>query len=226
MDLDLSPAAFLSMWAGGIAMGTAMVTRWRIVGPGFFWLAAGAALLAGASTALVGGWALAATLAVITASVLARRPAAAAAVLAVAGLAYLIQAGLTQAGLIQAGLGNPLLILTGAVALGGTTCEMLLGHWYLVDPRLPRRSLRMLDGFGLAGLAADVLLVVALGGLAGDSGLRWVFLALAAVGMMLMVGVWFSLGEKGYEAVMAATGLSYLAVLTTLGSAAVGRFLL
>ena len=66
-----------------------------------------------------------------------------------------------------------------------------------------------------------------LGGLgAGEGALRWAFLGLAGMGILMMVGVWFSLKEKGYEGVMAATGLSYLAVLTTLGSVAMGRFLL
>jgi hypothetical protein len=37
--------------------------------------------------------------------------------------------------------------------------------------------------------------------------------------------VWAALGEEGYPAVMAATGLSYLAVLTSIGAAVLGRLL-
>jgi hypothetical protein len=40
-----------------------------------------------------------------------------------------------------------------------------------------------------------------------------------------MAMVWSSLGEAGYSGVMAATGLSYLAVLTAAGAAVIGRLL-
>jgi hypothetical protein len=41
-----------------------------------------------------------------------------------------------------------------------------------------------------------------------------------------MAAVFFALRERGYSGVMAATGLSYLAVLTSIGSAVLGRALL
>jgi hypothetical protein len=41
--------------------------------------------------------------------------------------------------------------------------------------------------------------------------------------LLLIVGVWFSLREKGYEGVMAATGLSYLATLTVLATTFLAR---
>lgn len=217
MPLDLDPVHLLTMWAGGMAAGAAAVARWRVVGPGYLWLAGGAALLVGAFAAFSGWWAAAGALALVGAVALGRRPQAASLVFGAAALLYLVEA-------VRAG--PAALALTGAVALGGTTCEMLLGHWYLIDPTLPRWALRRLDGAGIAGLAADAAGVVALGGLATAGGLRWVFAALAALGLLMMVGVWFSLAEKGYQGVMAATGLSYLSVLTTLGSVAVGRALL
>jgi hypothetical protein len=120
---------------------------------------------------------------------------------------------------------NPLLVVTGALALGGTTTEMLLGHWYLIDPKLPRWALRRLDAVGIGGLVLDTLYVIALGGLSGAGVLAWAYLGLALMSILMMVGVWFSIGEKGYEGVMAATGLSYLSVLTALGAVAMGRFL-
>ncbi len=123
-------------------------------------------------------------------------------------------------------MADPVLAVTGAVALGGTTCEMLLGHWYLVDPQLPRWALRRLDAAGIAGLSLDTVLIVAFGGLAVGGFLPITFIGLAVLGILMMVGVWFSLKEKGYEGVMAATGLSYLSVLTALGSVALGRILL
>jgi hypothetical protein len=177
-------------------------------------------LMAGAAAAFAGPWAAAASVAVILAVAAARWARPASALLLAGGAAYLIH------GLVSAP-DNPLLILTGALALGGTTSEMLLGHWYLIDPKLPRWALKRLDGAGIAGLVLDTAYVARLGGLAGGGGaIPWVFLALSALGILMMVGVWFAIREKGYEGVMSATGLSYLSVLTALGSVATGRFLL
>jgi hypothetical protein len=216
-QLEISPSALLAMWAGGMAIGAAFVARWKVVGAGYLWIAGGAALLAGGFAAFAGPWAAAAAALLVAAIAAARRPRLAGMAFAGSGVLYLVSA--------MNGV-NPVLVLTGAAALGGTTCEMLLGHWYLVDPKLPRWALRRLDGAGIVGLVVDAAVVVALGGLGGGGALSWAFLGLAAMGVLMMVGVWFSLKEHGYEGVMAATGLSYLSVLTALGSVAMGRFLL
>lgn len=218
-ELSVSPSILLAMWAGGIAAASAFVARWKVVGAGFLWTAGGAALLAGSVAAAGGGWGLVAVVALVGGLALARRHMPAAALFGASAVAFLVH-GLTGVS------ANPLLVVTGAIALGGTTTEMLLGHWFLVDPKLPRWALRRLDGAGIAGLVADTAAVVALGGLAGGGVLRWAYLALAFMSVLMMVGVWFSLKEKGYEGVMAATGLSYLSVLTALGAVAMGRFLI
>jgi hypothetical protein len=52
--------------------------------------------------------------------------------------------------------------------------------------------------------------------------------AMGAVTIMtglLVTGVWFSLKEPSYSGVMAATGLSYLGVLTAFGVVVAGRLL-
>ena len=49
--------------------------------------------------------------------------------------------------------------------------------------------------------------------------------ALSVMTGLLVVAVWFSLKEPSYSGVMAATGLSYLGVLTTFGVVVVGRLL-
>lgn len=216
-DAALSPTLFLAMWAGGIAIGTGWVALLRIVGAGYLWVAGGTALLAGAFAAIGGPWALAATGMLVVGIILARRPSLAGTAFAVSGAFYLAQA-LPVAGL--------LFTLTGALALGATMCEMLLGHWYLVDPTLPREPLRRLAAFGVGGLLIDMGLVMATVGSDVVFVLRWSHLGLASMSVLLMVGVWFSLKEKGYQGVMAATGLSYLAILTSLGAVAVGRVLL
>jgi hypothetical protein len=110
------------------------------------------------------------------------------------------------------------------LALGGVTGEMALGHWYLVDPRLPRSSLRLLGLIGIVGLVADAGALLFVGDLAG-SGATLAFWTLLVSSILLMLGVIGALRHPAYSGVMAATGLSYLAVLTTLGAVFLGRAL-
>ena len=210
------------MWAGGLAAATAVVSWWRIVGPGFVWLAGGVTAVLAAGAAWAGGGAAAwvATALAVLGMLLAKVPPASA-------LAYALAAvGLVVAGIPDGGVAAT---LSGALALGAVTAEMMLGHWYLVDPRLPRWALRRLDLAAAIGVVVDVVVLIALGALdwsGGDAILGWTFLVLAAFSLVLLVGVWFSLREPTYSGVMAATGLSYLAVLTVFGSSVVGRALL
>jgi hypothetical protein len=197
--------------AGSVAMA-------RIVGPGFTWLTGGTAAALG-----LAGWALPASLLsrmavvlALIALVWARNNFLAGCLLLVAAFGYLFDA---------ASLGGWLLAVTGSAALGGVTGEMMLGHWYLVDPRLPRSALRALAVVGIAGLAADGLAVWAIGDM-GRSGASIAFGALLVLSVILMVAVIGALRHPAYSGVMAATGLSYLAVLTSLGAIFLGRAML
>ena len=128
----------------------------------------------------------------------------------------------------EADAGAIALLITGMLFLGGITTEMLLGHWFLVDPTLPRWSLMTLDAIAGAGLALEVAVVVATGSLTmsgQDAVYSAVYVALAVFCVVLMLGVWGSLREPRYSGVMAATGLSYLAVLVAFGVVAIGRSL-
>ena len=214
-----NPGSLMAMWAAGITGAAAMVTRWRIVGPGFLWLAVATAGLVGA-----GAWffdpgpvVVTAWLVGIAAGLAARRNTTATVLLGVSAVLYLVTATSGS---------HPLPALTGSVALGGITGEMLLGHWYLVDPRIPRRPLLRLAAAGGLGMAVDTvaLLTPALP-LAGSTFGLVVSLALAGVSCLLMLGVWFALKYPSYPGVMAATGLSYLAVLTSLGAVSTLRVL-
>jgi hypothetical protein len=202
------------MWAGGIAAGVAVVVWWQIVKTGFLLLGLGVALLIGAAAAAAGGewlsW-LAVGLGVVALALRNDRLAA-------------IPLGLAAVLWVVAGIGNsdPLPGVIGAVALGGVTAEMLLGHWYLVDPRLPRWALRRLALAGLAGVILDAVIVLV--NAPADPFLSpAVLVALTLTSAILLVGVLFSIRVPSYTGVMAATGLSYLAVLTTLGSVVLGR---
>jgi hypothetical protein len=100
---------------------------------------------------------------------------------------------------------------------------MALGHWYLVDPRLPRSILKNLAIVGIVGLVADAVVLAVAGFPSGGATIAyWV---LMATSVALMVAVIAALRYPAYSGVMAATGLSYLAVLTTLGGMFLGRAL-
>lgn len=217
--IDLTPALVMSMWTAGIAAGGAVVAYWSIVGPGYTWLAAGTVVVFGIFAVIVeagvAGWI--GILAAAVGLVLARRSRYAALALAVAAVSFLV---------VGFGASPWLLVLTGALLVGGITSEMLLGHWYLVDPKLPRWALNALVATGAVGLLADAGLIairVVRDGVQADVVFAWAYLALALMTALLLVGVWFSLKEPRYTGVMAATGLSYLAVLTGLGVLVVGR---
>jgi hypothetical protein len=204
------PAAVLALWAGGLGLGAAVVSFWKVARPAFVRLAAGLAAGLGLGAALLGSGTFAwVGVGLALSSAIARVGAP----LAVAS-AFWIVAGANALGWPSA--------LIGAASLGGISSEMLLGHWFLVDPKLPRWPLRRLAYFGIAGIAAEGVRVALLqdGSLIAPP---LVLALLAAFGVVLMVGVLFSLRVKSYTGVMAATGLSYLATITALAVAIISR---
>lgn len=214
LDLGFDPAVLMAMWAAGVAAAGAAVAGWRIVGPGYTRLASGTVVLLGGAAWFFESGPVPAlgVLAGIGGGLAVRRPAAAAGLLGASGLLFLLGAS---------GPGLSLTAVTGAAALGGITGEMLLGHWYLVSPRMPRWALRRLAAAGGIGVGLDTAAVFIIGAPSGAA--AFVLPALGGMSVLLMIGVWFSLDHPSYSGVMAATGLSYLAVLTCLGSAALGR---
>lgn len=221
MPSDLStiaePTFILLAWAAGLLLVNAFVARAMIVGPGFLWLTAGSAGVIGLAGALVDGawWARSGLALLVVGLVWARNRRFAGLVFGVSAFLYLIEAGL---------LGGWLPASTAALALGGVTGEMMLGHWYLVDPRLPRWALRTLAIAGIVGLVAEGILLATAGTLPGGGATvaLWILLGTSVI---LMAAVMGALRYPAYSGVMAATGLSYLAVLTTLGAVFLGRAL-
>lgn len=207
------------MWTAGLAGGASVVSYWAIVGPGYNWLLSAVVVLVGGATALAGNITLGllATASALVAGVLGRRQRIAAALFATAALGHL---------LVAIGEGGVVAALTGTLLLGAMTSEMLLGHWFLVDPQLPRWALQRLDLATGVGLGADIAVIAALGAFGtGDVVMIGAFAALAVMSGLLIAAVWFSLQEPAYSGVMAATGLSYLGVLTSFGVVVVGRLL-
>ena len=210
------PRFVLLAWAGGLSLVAGGITLARVVGPGFTWLAAGSAALIGLAGVFSPG-AVSARIGlglVILGAVSGRNRAIAGPLLLLGGLGFLVEA--SSMGWVPA--------LTATVALGGVNGEMLLGHWYLIDPRLPRWALRSLAIAGIMGLVGDGAVLSSLGGFPGG-GPTAAFWALLITSAALMAAVIAALRHPAYSGVMAATGLSYLAVLTTLGAIFLGRAL-
>lgn len=126
--------------------------------------------------------------------------------------------------------------LAGAAFLGAVSDAMLLGHWYLVQPGLARGPL--LELVRLTGLVWPfevALLLVPIGMASVWSGsiddgyggmLGWFWAACAITTIVLVFVTRAALKERYYSAVMAATGLLYLAILTAFGTDLVARAVL
>jgi hypothetical protein len=126
-------------------------------------------------------------------------------------------------------------LVTGAAFLGSVTDAMLLGHWYLVQPGLSREPLQEMVTICLCVWPIEVIAMLLPPGMVGviadgDDGygglLGWMWVVSALTTIVLVYVTRLALREKYYSAVMAATGLLYLAILTAFGTDVVARALL
>jgi hypothetical protein len=146
-------------------------------------------------------------------------------------------------GLIAAGIaaGDPALlsvvrVVVGAAFLGSISDGMLLGHWYLVQPGLARGPLlEMVRWTGIIWPFEVAVLLWPTGmgsvlsgtiddGYGGTLGWFWVACVVTTLGLVIVTRA--ALRERYYSAVMAATGLLYLAILTAFGTDLVARAVL
>ncbi|MFK8025813.1 MAG: hypothetical protein AB8G26_17790 [Ilumatobacter sp.] len=126
--------------------------------------------------------------------------------------------------------------LIGAAFIGAISDGMLLGHWYLVQPGLPRKLLNELVNAlawlwpleVVALLLPTGMISVWLGDVDDGWGglLGWMWGACAITTIILVLVTKAALRERYYSAVMAATGLLYLAILTAFGTDIVARAVL
>ena len=124
----------------------------------------------------------------------------------------------------------------GAFFLGAVTDAMLLGHWYLVQPGLGRDPIKELVKIVAVLWPLELVvwliptgMVSVLNGTIDDGydgliGWMWIVASVTTIG--LVTATWFALKERQYSAVMAATGLLYLAILTGFGMDLLPRALL
>ena len=126
--------------------------------------------------------------------------------------------------------------LVGAAFFGAVTDAMLLGHWYLVQPGLARARLNELVRWTVLVWPFEVAAMLcppacprcstdaSTTGYGGMLGWMWVTCATTIVPCFVTAA---ALEERGaYSAVMAATGLLYLAILTAFGTDLVARAVL
>lgn len=127
-------------------------------------------------------------------------------------------------------------VLIGAAFLGAVTDAMLLGHWYLVQPGMPRKLLNDLVRvvlwvlpFEVGAMLLPTGMVSVIKGTVDDGWngtLGWFWIACAIATGVLAFVTTKALKERSYSAVMAATGLMYLAILTAFGTDLVARAVL
>jgi len=155
----------------------------------------------------------------------------------------LIAPAIGLVGLLAGGIhaGSPVWLsvvrtLVGAAFLGCVSDAMLLGHWYLTQPGLPRAPLleqvkwlqRIWPVEVLVLLIPPGMVGVLTGRISDQYGgmLGWFWLACAITTGVLAYVTRLALKERYYSAVMAATGLLYLAILTAFGTDLVARAVL
>lgn len=250
--IKLDAATVLLQWATGGLLFLWVTTRQRLVSTGYGWLLRSIYLVLAAAGAVI-GVRVDALVVRDGASVLVAVAAAAALVVSVLrrrdGVAAfpaqldLIAPLIGVVGLVAAGVhaGDPALLsvvrtLAGAAFLGAVTDAMLLGHWYLVQPGLARGPLlEMVRWVGVVWPIEVIALLWPTGmvsvwtgsiddGYAGILG--WFWGACAVTTIVLVVVTRAALKERAYSAVMAATGLLYLAILTAFGTDLVARAVL
>jgi hypothetical protein len=151
----------------------------------------------------------------------------------IAGIVGLVAAAVDAGGNLTVSL---LRTFAGAAFLGAVTDAMLLGHWYLVQPGLPRRHLNeLVQALGWVWPVEVGALLLPTGMIsvwtgAVDDGwngtLGWFWGACAVTTIVLVFVTKAALRERYYSAVMAATGLLYLAILTAFGTDLVARAVL
>lgn len=129
-----------------------------------------------------------------------------------------------------------LALVAGALAVGGVSIGMILGHWYLVTPRLPEKPLRELTAFVLLALLLQGLLLVpnlALpretipGGLDAPLLQSPFFWLRVAGGLALPLALtYMAYDSSGIRAMQSATGLLYIAMALVLAGEVLAKGLL
>ena len=114
----------------------------------------------------------------------------------------------------------PILLVSSVFSL------MMIGHWFLVDPTIPRVGMKNIAIFSIfLSLGISILVFFDfyesssnLFNLLSSSVLNNVIAFLYISSAILSFGSFKSLQEKSYTGVMASTGLSYLSLIVSMGA--------
>jgi len=127
-------------------------------------------------------------------------------------------------------------LVVGALVVGAVSMGMILGHWYLVTPRLPEQPLREMTFFLLVAMGVQALLIVLALALPRDTIANAVdtpilqnpfFWMRVAGGLAFpMVLVWMAYDSSGVRAMQSATGLLYIAMALVLSGEVLAKGLL
>jgi hypothetical protein len=124
-------------------------------------------------------------------------------------------------------------LLVGALVVGAVSIGMILGHWYLVTPRLPEAPLRELTGFLLIIMLVQALLIIPALALPRDSfessvdtpilenAFFWLRIA-GGIGFPLVLA-YMAYDSSGVRAMQSATGLLYIAMALVLAGEVMGK---
>ena len=133
-------------------------------------------------------------------------------------------------------LGTLLSLTIGAIVVGAVTMGMILGHWYLVTPRLPEQPLREMTFVLLLALAFQALLLIPSLTLPRDAiansldtpiGLNPFFWMRVGGGLAFPFALsYMAFDSSGVRAMQSATGLLYIAMALVISGEVLAKGLL
>jgi hypothetical protein len=118
-------------------------------------------------------------------------------------------------------------LVTAALALGSVNAAMLLGHWYLVTPKLSPSPLRRMMWLLIGTLLLQGLLFVAALGIVGtealEGGIGWLTWLRLVVGILLPIGITvLAMLASRAASLQASTGLLYLGLAMVMAGSIAG----
>ncbi len=158
---------------------------------------------------------------------------------AAASIAGLVAIGLLSQVFSLPTWGYPLTLLSlviGGLVVGAVCMGMVLGHWYLVTPRLPEQPLREMTGFLLLAMIVQALFIIPAVALPHDSFVSsvdtpllqnpffWMRIGGGLAFPMLLA--WMAYDSSGVRAMQSATGLLYIAMALVLSGEVLAKGLL
>jgi hypothetical protein len=133
-------------------------------------------------------------------------------------------------------VGTLLAFVVGGLVVGAVSMGMVLGHWYLVTPRLPEQPLREMTFFLLVAMGVQALLLIPALALPRDTIANatetpilenpffWMRVAGGLAFPMLLT--WMAYDSSGVRAMQSATGLLYIAMALVLSGELLAKGLL